>query len=296
MLGRLLEDLGMFFGAQKDENNEALFFQDLNEWLLIQCGGRWDNPIPFKEYFWRNDEAIKWTEIYLRNLLASPRFIQFLGVRRFLSGRMRSLSGPWGWKDPRNTFTLPIWLRIFPNAKVVSIERNGVDVTQSLLTREIKMLQDAPRFYQRYRALFFLYPRRGGFAHSPRCFALEDAFALWEEYTFQAEAVIAELPRERVLALRYEDVLDDPVKWLCESAAFCDLKASKSQIEAAAKNIRADRAKAYQSNADLRRFAAMHAEALAARGYPVPEIGVERPTRSADLSFASAPSSSGDAL
>ncbi len=270
MLGRLLEDLGMFFGARKDENNEALFFQDLNEWLLSQCGGRWDNPTSFKDYFWRNDEAVKWTEIYLRNLLASPRAIQFLGLRRYLSGGMHSLSGPWGWKDPRNSFTLPMWLRIFPDAKVVSIERNGVDVAQSLLAREIKILEEAPRFYQRYRAIFFLRPRRAGFAHSPRCMSLEDAFSLWEEYTSQADAVIATLPRERVLALRYEEVLEDPVKWLSKSAAFCDLKASKTQIETAVKSIRADRAKAYEFSADLKKFAATHAEALAARGYSVP--------------------------
>ena len=269
MLGRLLEDLGMFFGAQKDENNEALFFQDLNEWLLSQCGGRWDNPAPFKEYFWRNGEAVKWTEIYLRNLLASPRAIQFLGLRRFLAGGMGGLNGPWGWKDPRNTFTLPMWLKIFPNAKVVSIERNGVDVAQSLLAREIKILEDAPRFYQRYRAIFFIHPRRAGFAHSPRCLSLEDAFSLWQEYTAEADAVIAKLPRERVLTLRYEEVLADPVKWLSESAAFCDLQASRAQIETTVRSIRGDRAKAYEADPELKRFAATHAEALAARGYSV---------------------------
>ncbi len=270
MLGRLLEELGMFFGWRKDENNEALFFQELNEWLLGQCGGRWDNPAPFKDYFWRSGEAVKWTETYLRNLLASPRALSFLGPRRLLAGGLRGLNAPWGWKDPRNTFTLPIWLRIFPNAKVVSIERNGVDVAQSLLAREIKILEDAPRFYQRYRTIFFLHPRRAGFAHSPRCLSLEDAFSLWEEYTAQADAAIATLPRERVLALRYEDVLGDPVKWLGQTAAFCELDASASRIEAAVKGIRADRAAAYESSAELKAFAARHAEALAARGYPIP--------------------------
>ena len=80
MLARLLEELGMFFGAVKDQNNEALFFQGLNEWLLGQCGGRWDNPAAFNQHFWRNAETLKWTELYLRNLLASPRAIQFLGA------------------------------------------------------------------------------------------------------------------------------------------------------------------------------------------------------------------------
>jgi hypothetical protein len=271
MLGRLLEDLGMFFGTRKDENNEALFFQEQNEWLLSQCGGRWDNPGAFAEFFWRNDEAVKWTETYLRNLLASPRAIQFLGLRRFLSGGMHGLDSPWGWKDPRNTFTLPMWLKLFPDARVVSIERNGVDVAQSLLAREIKILQDAPRFYRRYRRIFFIHPRRAGFAHSPRCLSLEDAFSLWQEYTKQADAVIATLPRVRVLALRYEEVLSDPVKWLTEAAMFCDLRTSKGQIETAVKGIRADRAQAYQVDSDLTRFAASHAGALAARGYSAPD-------------------------
>jgi hypothetical protein len=270
MLGRLLEDLGMFFGTKRDENNEALFFQEQNEWLLSQCGGRWDNPAAFREFFWRNGEAVKWTEIYLRNLLGSPRVIQFLGLRRFLSGGMRGLDGPWGWKDPRNTFTLPLWLNIFPNAKVVSIERNGVDVAQSLLAREITALQRAPQFYRRYRAIFFIHPRRTGFAHSPRCLSLEDAFSLWQEYIAQADAVVATLPRERVLTLRYEDVLSDPVQWLTEAAAFCDLGASRAQIETTAKSIRADRAQAYQADSELRQFATRHALALAARGYSIP--------------------------
>jgi hypothetical protein len=266
MLGRLLEELGMFFGALKDENNEALFFQDLNEWLLSQCGGRWDNPAPFNEYFWRSDEVVKWTELYIRNILASPRSIQFLGARFALRG-IGGLGMPWGWKDPRNTFTLPMWLRIFPNAKVVSIERNGVDVAQSLRAREIKILEDAPRFYKKNRLAFFLRPRRSGFAHSPRCLVLEDGFSLWQEYTSQADAVMAQLPAARSLALRYEEVLNNPLKWLGETAAFCGLAVSRTQLENAVKNIRIDRAKAYEADVELTSFAAKHADALSARGY-----------------------------
>jgi Sulfotransferase family len=266
MLGRLLEELGMFFGALKDENNEALFFQDLNEWLLSQCGGRWDNPAPFNKYFWRNDAAVKLTELYIRNLLASPRFVQFLGARFALRG-IGGLGTPWGWKDPRNTFTLPIWLRIFPNAKVVSIERNGVDVAQSLRAREIKILEDGPRFYRKNRMAFFLRPRRSGFVHSPRCLVLEDGFSLWQEYTSQADAAMAQLPGGRTLALRYEDVLDSPLKWLGETAAFCGLEVSKAQLENAVKNIRFDRAKAYEADVELTSFAAKYSDVLNARGY-----------------------------
>jgi hypothetical protein len=269
MLARLLEELGMFFGAVKDENNEALFFQDLNEWLLGQCGGRWDNPAAFNQHFWRSAETVKWTELYLRNLLTSPRAIQFLGARYAVRG-IRGLDTPWGWKDPRNTFTLPLWLRIFPDAKVVSIERNGVDVAQSLRAREINILNNAPRLYRRNRLAFFLRLRRSGFVHSPRCLVLEDAFALWEEYTSQARAAMGQVQAKRVLALRYEDVLADPVKWLGQSADFCGLKASQGQIENAVRNIRTDRANAYESDVELANFAAEHSAALSARGYAPP--------------------------
>jgi hypothetical protein len=269
MLARLLEELGMFFGAAKDENNEALFFQGLNEWLLGQCGGRWDNPAAFNQYFWRNAETVKWTELYLRNLLVSPRAVQFLGARYALRGIL-GLETPWGWKDPRNTFTLPLWLRIFPEAKVVSIERNGVDVAQSLRAREINILNNAPRSYRRNRLAFFLRLRRSGFAHSPRCLVLEDGFALWEEYTSQARAAMDQMQAKRVLALRYEDILADPVKWLGQSADFCGLKASQNQIENAVKNIRTDRANAYESDLELANFAAERSAALSARGYVPP--------------------------
>lgn len=269
MLARLLEELGMFFGAVKDENNEALFFQALNEWLLGQCGGRWDNPAAFNQHFWSSAETVKWTELYLRNLLASPRAIQFLGARYAVRG-IRGLDTPWGWKDPRNTFTLPLWLRIFPDAKVVSIERNGVDVAQSLRAREINILNNAPRLYRRNRLAFFLRLRRSGFVHSPRCLVLEDGFALWEEYTSQARAAMGQVQTKRVLALRYEDVLADPVKWLGQSADFCGLKASQNQIENAVKNIRTDRANAYESDVELANFAAERSAALSARGYAPP--------------------------
>lgn len=269
MLARLLEELGIFLGAIKDENHEALFFRDLNEWLLAQCGGRWDNPTAFAKHFWRNAETVKWTELYLRDLLASPRAIRFLGARYAVRG-MCGLDTAWGWKDPRNTFTLPLWLRIFPDAKVVSIERNGVDVAQSLRAREINILNDAPRFYRRNRLAFFFRLRRSGFAHSPRCLVLEDGFALWEEYTSQARAAISQVPAERALTLRYEDVLADPVNWLGQSAGFCGLKVSQNQIERAVKNIRTDRAKAYESDVELANFAAQRAVALSARGYAPP--------------------------
>ena len=87
--------------------------------------------------------------------------------------------------------------------------------------------------------------------------------------------MMAQLPAGRALALRYEDVLDNPLKWLGETAAFCGLEASKTQLETAVKNIRIDRAKAYQADLELRDFAAKRADALRARGYSTTGAGSE---------------------
>jgi hypothetical protein len=266
MLGRLLEQLGLFAGTRKDENNEALFFQEINTWLLGQCGARWDVP-GASGYLWKHEKGLPWIESYVQTLLDSPRSIQFLGLKRYFAGGMKSLDSPWGWKDPRNTFTLPLWLRVYPQAKVVSIERHGVDVAQSLRVREAGNLDEAAEKFNRYRPLVFLRPKGGGFVESPRCTFLDGGFSLWKEYTAQARAMIAQLPNDRSLALRYEDVLENPLKYLRESADFCDLDISDKRLREVIAGIKADRANSYTSDPELRQFAVDHRLELSERGY-----------------------------
>ncbi len=266
MLGRLLEQLGLFTGTRKDENNEALFFQEINTWLLGQCGARWDEPAAIR-YLWRYEKGLPWVESYVHTLLDGPRSIQFLGVRRYLAGGMKSLNAPWGWKDPRNTFTLPMWLRIFPQAKVISIERHGVDVAESLRAREARNLKEAAEKFSRYQALTFLRPKGGGFVESPRCTFLDGGFSLWREYTAQARAMIEQLPSDRALSLRYEDVLENPLGYLRQSADFCGLDVSDKRLREVIAGIRADRANSYMSNPELRQFAFDHRAELGERGY-----------------------------
>jgi hypothetical protein len=266
MLGRLLDEMGLFSGTRKDENNEALFFQEINVWLLGQCGARWDMPAA-STYLWKHEKALPWIESYIESLIHSPRSIKFLGLQRYLAGGMKSLDSPWGWKDPRNTFTLPMWLRIFPQAKVISIERNGVDVAQSLRAREVKELDRAADAFTRYRPFMFLRPKGGGFGESPRCALLDGGFSLWKEYVAQARAMIERLPPDRSLALRYEDVLESPLKYLRETAEFCGLNVSDQRLQEVVAGIKADRANSYMSAADLRQFAVDHGTELSEYGY-----------------------------
>lgn len=267
MLGRLLEALCIFVGTRKDENNEAKFFKRLNVWLMAQCGARWDMP-GATHYLWGNEELLTWIDDYLCYLLDSPRAIQFLGFRRYLAtGGITRLNIPWGWKDPRNTFTLPMWLRIFPEAKVIYIERHGVDVAQSLRVRSKKGFASTTRKYRKYSPIVSLRPKRGGFIESPRCASLEGGFSLWQEYTDQATEMMQQLPNRRVLKLRYEQVLEDPVTHLRASAEFCGLNVSNQKLEALTAGINTDRAYSYRGNPELREFAYNHRFALAERDY-----------------------------
>src|SRR5207253_1100068 len=99
MLGRLLEELGLFVGVKKDVNNEAIFFQNINMWLLGQSGARWDNPESVN-FLLNSDEALSLVERHVRAVLDSPRVVQFTGARRFVAGGINALH-TWGWKDPR---------------------------------------------------------------------------------------------------------------------------------------------------------------------------------------------------
>lgn len=41
IITEMLEELGIFMGADKEQNNESLFFIQLNDWLLKQSSASW---------------------------------------------------------------------------------------------------------------------------------------------------------------------------------------------------------------------------------------------------------------
>ncbi|KTG16292.1 MULTISPECIES: sulfotransferase [unclassified Guyparkeria] len=267
LVGRLLEELGLFVGKGKDENNEAIFFQALNSWLLAQCGSRWDNPGQIGE-LWQHEQAMELIEDYVRFMMASPRAIDFLGVRGYLLNRsIMNHRHPWGWKDPRNTFTLPLWLRLFPRAKVVCIERHGVDVAQSLVTREAHSEVRARGKYRRYKYLTWIRPKRGGFMESARCATLDGAFSLWQEYQAEVDRLADKVPADRIVRVRYESLLAAPETSLRKLADFCGLAAEPEAVEKACRGVNAGRAFAYAADPELVAFARSKADVLAACGY-----------------------------
>jgi GT2 family glycosyltransferase/glycosyltransferase involved in cell wall biosynthesis len=126
MLTRLLHTCGLYLGpknelmpAQADNPDgfwEHLEFVALNDELLNELGGAWDLPP-------KADENSAHTQ--LDPLRMKARLL----IERF------DFAGPWGWKDPRNSLTLPFWKDLLPALKTLVIVRNPLEVAYSMRER-----------------------------------------------------------------------------------------------------------------------------------------------------------------
>lgn len=268
MLGELLTDHGFFPGRrlQSDGHHEAIFFQHLNRWILGQASAGWDDPEGVRALI---DEPTVRSLIvdYLDLSLRSPRAIEFLGVRRYLRHRsVQGLSEPWGWKDPRSTFTLPFWLDLFPDAKVVHIVRHGVDVANSLVVRRRRELEAAERRYRGVRLTYLVRPRRSGFLVGPQVDSLDAGLDLWDRYVCEAERHVS-LLGDRAMELRFEDLLEDPETSLKRVAEFAGLSMATRSGRPPGAGVQPSRASAYRDDDQLAELAARRASTLAVHGY-----------------------------
>ena len=126
MLTRLLHACGLYLGpeselmpAQADNPEgfwEHLGFVALNDELLNELGGAWDLPPKPDENF------------------ANPQLDPLRLKAQILIEGFASAS-VWGWKDPRNSLTLPFWRDLLPGLKTLIIVRNPLEVAYSMRER-----------------------------------------------------------------------------------------------------------------------------------------------------------------
>ena len=126
MVTRLLDCCGLELGpeselmpAQADNPEgfwEHLGFVALNDELLSELGGAWDLPPKIDETF---------TSGRLDPLRLKARLL----IEKFESANV------WGWKDPRNSLTLPFWDQVLPELKTVVVVRNPLEVAHSMHER-----------------------------------------------------------------------------------------------------------------------------------------------------------------
>ena len=252
-----LKRLGVFIGHRLDEeHDEAYFFFWRNEYLLLRAGASWEDPEPLRTFLdmprIREDAAD-----FFRRDVRGPQFIEFLGVSNWLS--RKALAGPWGWKDPRTVFTLPVWRLIFPDAKLLLIHRNGIDVARSLHKRALnarEWIELTPSRRRRWLAVRLAaalrsVPTLGSTFPGRRCTDLDFSYQLWEQYVQEAINQFDDWPSETKMAFRFEDFVASPESTLREIADFCEAPASPEQIGEICSHLNRGRSFAFTSSPEL---------------------------------------------
>src|SRR5213592_227467 len=95
---------------------EHLGFVALNDELLNELGGAWDLPPKTDETF----EHARLDRLRMKAQLLIEPF---------------NSAGLWGWKDPRNSLTLPFWQDLLPGVKTLIMVRNPLEVAHSMRER-----------------------------------------------------------------------------------------------------------------------------------------------------------------
>ena len=263
LLSRILSQAGVFMGADTDRNHESYFFQKLNIWLLNQCGGRWDHPGVIDDLLVDMKIRTQTTE-YLRQQIGSPKLIRYLGLARTLS-RFNRLDA-WGWKDPRNTFTLPLWMDVFPNARIINVYRHGVDVAASLQFRQFQYFKGSVQNYKRRRWLYELFNKRGGFYQTPRCSSLDGGISVWGEHMERSSSHVDQF-HDRALNICFEEFLSTPEDLIALILEFCEVGVCDTFIRDLAQRIDIGRAYAFREVPDLVECAIRNSSRLAPFGY-----------------------------
>src|SRR5881398_524842 len=126
MLTSLLHACGLYLGPEsalmppQADNPEGFWehmgFVAVNDELLNELGGAWDLPPKADENF------------------SDPRLDALRMKARLLVEGFDS-AGAWGWKDPRNSLTLPFWQDLLPGLKTIIIVRNPLEAAYSMRER-----------------------------------------------------------------------------------------------------------------------------------------------------------------
>lgn len=265
MVAKLLEDLGLFMGTPKDDNNESKYFVKLNRLIMNQAGASWDNPTPVRaiyEYGKMHDIVAE----YMEQHISSVNIINYLGVKNYLNCRsLQNFKRAWGWKDPRNTFTLRTWLKVFPLAKVINISRHGVDVASSLKVRVDSILESGEWRRKRDNFPILFNSKRSRPSFSPRCYSMEGGFSLWEEYMSEGMNVVN--LSENSIDIQYESLLADPYRYLTDLVEFCGLDPSSILLEKTIEQVKLSRAYAHKKDQELVEFSAKVSARLARFNY-----------------------------
>jgi hypothetical protein len=213
-----LELLGLQIGQRLDSHREPKALQQLHEDYLRRVGASWHNPAPFLDRIKTSDGGADCVD-YLRSNLKS-HFGKIFGYRNNPKGwwlRLRiKLGASWGWKEPRATLFAPVWLEIFPDARIVHVVRDPLAAAESIRERELQF-------------------RAAGDPPTSNLADLEYCRRLVSQYLSAGEQVAGSRNYERI---QFEELQANPPAMLEQLATFCGLHPSTRQLATAAASIR----------------------------------------------------------
>jgi len=262
VLVEILDKLGVFMGADRQADSESVVFMLINEGILHQCGAFWSEPMS-AHFVLEQPEAVEQCAASAREALGS-QLAKYVGASGWHLEDSPEVWPPFGWKDPRNTFTLPVWKRVFPKLKAIHVVRHGVDVAASLARRHAAALRAATG-QAVPPALTVIRDHALGILSSRRGWTLAEALTMWEQYVEKARQESTALG-ERALEVCYEDLVTQPQQVIAAIARFCGVT-PPARHEALLARLDAGRAFAFRRDAELAAFAGSVREILSRYGY-----------------------------
>jgi len=173
-------------GVIKDHNYEAMHFLSINQQVMWKGNHDWYKPAVPKVEEWHDIPA---QELFREHFRLNGKLAQ---IKQALRGE------DWGWKDPRNTFTLDMWLKKFPKAKVIHLVRDKNAVINSLQRRN----------------------KISGEVQAEELNDLEYCAQLWQSYVDQGQTYAKKLG-DRYLEIKYEDLRQGEEKTIAQLEQFC---------------------------------------------------------------------------
>lgn len=217
MLTRMLERLGLFVGNDLQGDHESKTIIGINNNYLIAKNASWDRPA------YPNSKDME-TNLIKRLWEKNQRVI----VENF--GQPEDF---WGFKDPRTLTVLPLWLDLFPKAKILYIKRGPWDIASSLTARHHKLIEKG------------IFPAEGDFSKgkiqfTQRCQSLDGSLSLALEQIRYADWLERKGVMKNHLTLSYRDLLADPYYELSRIVDYLGGKYSGRQLKEAASMPRGD--------------------------------------------------------
>ena len=214
-----LEILGLQIGQRLDSHREPRALQTLHENYLQKIGATWSRPSPFLDWLQLPEGERDCLEYLRKNV--SGNFRHIFGYRLnprglWFLGRLK-LGGVWGWKEPRTTLFGPVWLQLFPEARVIELVRDPLAVALSIREREMRF-------------------RAAGDMPKPELDDLDYGLRLALTYVSAGERLGALTPHYQ--RVRFEDIQKNPEKALSDLAKFCGLPLNSARLKKAAATIR----------------------------------------------------------